>query len=82
MSSNATAGQMTAMGVMGALIIIMQTMIHAFFPNSFWQLVQDNTQFWAALQLLLTYVALHVGAFRNGHEDEAIPPAPPIAAAH
>ena len=61
-----SANQMTAAGVVGAVIIISQKLIQAFAPGSFWTLVQNSTEFWAALQLLMTYIALHLGIFRNG----------------
>lgn len=57
---SSAAGQITITAVIGAMIVIVQTLIKAFFPMSFWTLVQDNTEFWASVQLLLTAIALHI----------------------
>ena len=80
MTPVATTGQMAATGIIGAIIVIIQTLIQALLPDQYWQLVQQSAQFWPAVQTLLLFFALHRygKVFSNGNGNaEAL--SPPVA---
>ena len=58
--NNLTTGSVVgATSVIAAVVVIAQVLIQAIAPDHFWAFVQTKSEFWAALQAILNFAALH-----------------------